>query len=91
MSKVATDDGARPEALDGAVQGLVPVPERLRALAVRRVLVHRADEQVAHRRRRHERRRPDLPVCRAPNIESAQLPPQSKRPARTGLCVRVAV
>lgn len=60
---MSTDDGPRAEAFYGAIQRLVPIPEGLRALPVRRVVAHRADEQVPHGSRRHQSGGPDLPIC----------------------------
>ena len=40
QSEVATNDRTSAEALDGTILSLVPVPERLRALAVCSVFAH---------------------------------------------------
>ena len=56
-------DGPGPEALHRAVQSLVPISERLRAQAVRSVVVHGGDEEVANRRRGRDSGSPDRPVC----------------------------
>lgn len=59
---MAAYDRSGAESFDGTVRCLVPVAERLRTFPVRRVLAHRADEQVTDGSRRHQARGPDLPV-----------------------------